>query len=231
MKPERVHDRLHLVVVERAGVRVVLHDDAGVPRPPVSPEVERVVVGRIVGLGPAHEVDQGLRVAHVTLAPVGDRARGQRRHPRRDVEELRGLPVSMALVVSGPAVGQGHDLDVGAGPRHRELGLEVLGDEVLEVVVARHVDHHGPLRLRGCRPGAPGAHGDHPDQQEDRYDDADRPEHGPHPFLVDRAFPSLRGPARFADTVCRLWHRVDHPKGPYRDADVTAGHIDVLRRG
>ena len=157
--------RLDLVVVERVVAGVVLHHPAGVPAPAVTPEVERVMVGGVVRLRPADEVGEGLLVTHVPLAPVPDRARGVGGHARGHVVELRGLPVAAALVVARAAIGEGDDLDVGVRTGGCELELEVLDDVVLEVVVARHVDHHGPLRLGCCR-GRPRCEGGESGQDE-----------------------------------------------------------------
>ena len=120
----------------------------------MAPEVQRVVVGRVVGLAPADEVDERLLVTHVALAPVGDGARGVRGHACRHVEELGRLPVATTLVVAGSAVGQGRDLYVGVGAGAAQLQLQVLDDVLLEVVVPGDVDHHGPLGRRRSAGGA-----------------------------------------------------------------------------
>ena len=158
-------DRLDLVRVERiaAAGRRVLHRPAGVPAPAVAPEVQGVSVGRVVRLRPGHELRERLGAAHVALAPVGDRARRIGDHALGRVVQLGGLPVAAALVVARAAVGERRDLDVGRGAECRKLQLEVLDDVGLEVVVARHVDHHGPLGLCGRRGGTGGGDrsGDH----------------------------------------------------------------------
>ena len=85
-KAQRGNGGFHFMVIERIAIRVVLHYPAGMPAPAVAPEIQGVMVGGMIGFGPGDEIDQGLRIAHIPLTPIGGGASGVSDHSLGDMK-------------------------------------------------------------------------------------------------------------------------------------------------
>src|SRR5215207_6690154 len=66
---ERGFDLLH---IQRIVTSIMLHHITRMPVPAMTPEIQRIMVGGIIGFCPCHEIDQCLFVTEVSLAPIGN---------------------------------------------------------------------------------------------------------------------------------------------------------------
>ncbi len=153
------NDCFHLVVVERIlAIGIIFHHPAGMPAPAVAPEIQGVMVGRIVGFGPGDKIDQRLWVAKVALAPVIELILGGSLHTFGDPEQLCRLPVAMAGVIAGTAIGQSDHLHIRVGGRkYGQLCFKVTDHIIFEIVIPRDIHHHRPFGVCCRRRGGGGA--------------------------------------------------------------------------
>src|SRR5215211_3735090 len=127
------------------------------PIPAVTPEVQRVMIGRIISFRPGHEIDQGLLVAKITFTPIRDRVLRRGSHLLRHMEKLGRLPITITGVITGTAISQRDDLYIRTGAGRREFLFNIAYNIIFKIIISRDVHHHGPFGFlsRWCRVGTP----------------------------------------------------------------------------